>query len=47
MTSSYVRENGQVKYGALNGKKAAHFTSPYKTKYNDNPSPVKYNPVLT
>jgi len=48
MSSSFVRNgDGRVAYGALNGKKAAHFTSPYKTKYNDNPSPDKYKPVLS
>ena len=55
MSSTYVRQaDGRVAYGALNGnflnlngKKAAHFTSPYKAKYNDNPSPDKYKPVLS
>jgi hypothetical protein len=48
MSSTYVRQSdGRVAYGALNGKKAAHFTSPYKAKYNDNPSPDKYRPVLS
>jgi hypothetical protein len=31
----------------LNANKSAHFTAPYEPKYNDNPSPDKYQPDQT
>ena len=40
-------KDGRSSPGKLNLKKHAHFTSPYVAKYNDNPSPDKYQPDQT
>jgi len=43
----YEYNNGKIEAGALNANKNAHFTAPYEAKYNDNPSPDKYQPDQT
>lgn len=44
---TYEYNNGTIEAGALNANKSAHFTAPYIPKYNDNPSPDKYQPDQT